>query len=661
MHMYKDELKKFSKSIWFFPAVLLIPLLLLTVFKISGSSIGIYNSFFYGSSKQDANLIVGQPRSIRSDEWLVASQQIAAQAASNFPRENVDIGNGQDMTTLDVPYKEWSVLFKPHNLVFFVLPFDFAFAFRWWAFAYLLIVSAYLFIVTLLPSRRLFAALTSVAFLFSPFVQWWYAYGTFASLYFSLFIITAGILLLRSPRLKAKLAWGFLIAYLLGCLFLVLYPPFQIVCGIIVLGLLIAFLVETSSSDKQALKQNILVALMAGILGISILGAFVITRLDVINTINSTAYPGQRIQLSGGYEVKHLFMGHLAPQHQSDEKSQKYDFKKEGITNQSEAAGFLMVSTFLVIPSLAMLRGTRKTATSRDWPLLITCLLSLMLLAQLFINQFNVFAKLLLLDKVPHNRLLIGFGLLGIVHLTLFIRHQEKFKDFKFSRVFVWIYVTVVLLLQLYLSHYAIVNFPGFIGAPKALILSLILPISLYFLLTRRYIMSAILLLLFSVASSIQVHPLYRGVDPLVENPLSTTIHRLSSKQPGKWAAESIILENMAAVNGAPSLSGVYAFPQENIWVKLDNGQEELESYNRYAHANFSFDRDQTQSVPSNISLISPDNFVIKTEACSSFIKLNAVRFIIALSPIKDSTGCLVLASKIDYSAMPLYIYELQY
>ena len=70
---------------------------------------------------------------------------------------------------IDVPYKDWSELFKPHNLVFFVLPFDNAFAFKWWVMSYLLLLSCYFFILALLPKKKFLAVTISLALLFSPF------------------------------------------------------------------------------------------------------------------------------------------------------------------------------------------------------------------------------------------------------------------------------------------------------------------------------------------------------------------------------------------------------------------------------------------------------------------------------------------------------------
>src|SRR3990167_10013222 len=129
----KTSIRKFFGSIWLFPITLTLLLMVLTVFKISGSSLGVYHTLFYGEISKDNNLLINKPQSIRSDEWLVNTQMTLAQKNNDFARINKNIGNGQDLSILvDAPYKEWSVIFKPQNLAFFFIPFDNAFAFKWW-------------------------------------------------------------------------------------------------------------------------------------------------------------------------------------------------------------------------------------------------------------------------------------------------------------------------------------------------------------------------------------------------------------------------------------------------------------------------------------------------------------------------------------------------
>ncbi len=117
----KSHKKRYSKlinSVWIFPAILTLLLIVFTVFKISGSSIGIYQNYFYPGQK-DNNLIAGTPQSIRSDEFLNNTQMTIAQSKNHFAQINKNLGYGENMSLVeDSPYKSWSELFKPHNSAF---------------------------------------------------------------------------------------------------------------------------------------------------------------------------------------------------------------------------------------------------------------------------------------------------------------------------------------------------------------------------------------------------------------------------------------------------------------------------------------------------------------------------------------------------------------
>jgi hypothetical protein len=68
--LLNNKSKKFLRGIWLFPAICTVVLILLTFFKVSGSSIGAYYPAFYGSQKDPA-LLLNKFRGVRSDEWVV--------------------------------------------------------------------------------------------------------------------------------------------------------------------------------------------------------------------------------------------------------------------------------------------------------------------------------------------------------------------------------------------------------------------------------------------------------------------------------------------------------------------------------------------------------------------------------------------------------------
>jgi hypothetical protein len=153
---FKETLSSFSsflykKQGWIFPVIVLSALISLSTLQISGTSAGIYD---YLLGKKPVNLIAGKPRPIRSDEWVVTTPFAVSQYNNGMPAKSKDIGIGQDMSIVaDAPYTDWSMLFRPHNLIFFLLPIGFAFAFKWWLLSAGLALSVYIFVLFLYPRK----------------------------------------------------------------------------------------------------------------------------------------------------------------------------------------------------------------------------------------------------------------------------------------------------------------------------------------------------------------------------------------------------------------------------------------------------------------------------------------------------------------------------
>lgn len=654
------RLKHFLRSVWLFPAILTLVLIILTSLRISGSSIGVYHSYFYGQQKDPA-LILNIPRSIRSDEWVVNTQMTIAQKNDSFSKINNNIGNGEDMSVLtDAPYKDWSEIFKPHNWSFFILPFDYAFAFKWWIMAYLLIVSCYFFVLAILPGRRLIAMALSLALLFSPFVQWWYQYATLGPIYYSLFSAAIIIHLMRQKKTWRIALLAALLAYLVTCMALVLYPPFQIPCALVLGMFTIGYLIEDRRllPTKDWLKKVCVLAVslvVAGLLSLT----FILTRASTVHTIVNTAYPGKRIIRSGGFDFAHLLSGNLDFQLQFSHHASKYQLPTHGLTNQSENSNFILLEPFLVLPAFYLLYKGRKIRKPMDWPLLFTTCAFLFALFWLFVPQLSLPGKLLLLNKVPHVRLLIGLGLLNIMQVVLFIRRMQDYKGRLVSRNTVLIYVILVFVTELLLGVHAMRSFNGFIGLYKVILLSIPIPLIVYALLNKRFLLGSLGFLVFSIFSSVLINPIYRGTSVLTNAPLSTAIRKISQQNNGRWAIEPTYLENFAIINGARSLSGVYAYPQLQLWEPIDKGVHQT-IYNRYANVTFNFDRTPNKRVPTSLELPSLDHFSVTTEPCSNFLKINKVSFLLTEVPLSYQDKCVRITDIVNYPSHTYYIYRLR-
>jgi hypothetical protein len=524
--------------------------------------------------------------------------------------------------------------------------------------AYLLVLSCYFFVLLLFPKKRLMAAAISLALLFSPFIQWWYQYITLAPIYYSLFLLVAFMKLLKAEATKHKVLWGLAMAYLLTCFILVLYPPFQIACAMAAGAFAVGYLLNQRREmpTKLFLKNIGVLAASIAVAGILSL-LFIYTRHDAINRIQNTAYPGKRIISSGGYEFAHLFSGHLDFQLQFESKAIKYQWPKNGLTNQSEDSNFVLFMPFLIAPFSYLAYKQYRKKRQLDWVFIGLSLTFLGFIGWLFVPHIPLaLSKLTLLSKVPQGRLIIGLGLLNLLMLVAFM---SKFKDIKekvFPRKLVLLYAVIIFIIELALALHAKNTFPGFIGIYRCIAFSLPVPVIVYLLLTKRFEWAAIGFMAFSIFMTMGVHPFYRGTDIITDSQLSRDIKKIASKDSSNWGVEDAYLENFAFLNGAHSLSGIFSYPQLDIWSQINGADPTI--YNRYAHTNFTFYRDAGQT-PTRVELTGGDHFGVDTEPCGSFLKQNNVRFLLTDVPLDGQDTCLQVVEKIDYPARTVYIYHI--
>ena len=651
--VFGHRLKLMLSPIWLFPSILIIALVTLTFLRISGSSVGIY-SILNGYSK-DSSAILGSPRGVRSDEWLVNTQMTVAQANNGFKRINANIGNGQDMSLIyDVPYKDWSAVFKPQNLAFFVMPLENAFAFKWWFLGLILVASCYLLCLELFPTKILRSVLVASLVGLSPMVFWWYQSITILSLAYSFLIILLALRFLKTKSSKTRLGYSVALSYTLVCFGLLLYPPFQIPCLIAVIVFLIAWILDNYPGRAKLRSVLALWPYLIFIITLIVVvgGLFYSTRKDIIRTIEHTAYPGSRIITSGGPTPLLSFSSFLSPNLEYDNKA-----ASGYLGNQSEASNFLFIAPYLIIPSLFLIIRQRREAKKTLWGLLSINVLILFFLIRMYLvtpSWVEPIYRILLLDKVPNTRLLLGLGFAGVLQLILIMK---TFDEVSLKKREVRIVATVgalsSLVVMLGVGVYTMHHFPVFIASfSKVLVFSLWIFLGIFLILQKRFAFGISVLILFSVLSVYRVDPLYRGLAPLTKSPITQAIQ--SYPNTGRWIVlNDRLLINFPIVSDRHSLSSVYFYPQLKLWEQLDKSKEYDFVYNRFAHVVFSDDPGMTAP----FTLKYADNFLVKFDPCGQFLQTNA-KYV--LSPKKISQQCVDFKQSIDLPGRQLYIYEIK-
>ena len=647
-----------------FPLLVVFIFAILVIFGISGSSVGIYDRTFNGMDHNDPNLLIGSPQQIRSDEWTVTTQMVIAQSAENYPGSNPNIGHGQNMNViLDVPSSDWSQIFRPQNWSFFVLPLENAFAFKWWFHSVILLLSAYFFVLFLLPKRYLWASLLAVIITFAGFLQWWYG-STLSMIAYLLLVALLYMIFINTKSTRTRIVASLGATYTLLCFALMLYPPFQIPCAFALVAFIVGY-----TMHKFSLKGFWSFLKSTWPFFIFIIGATLLVILvffaqnkSTIDTVQNTTYPGKRIVESGGYSVSHILSGSLGSQFLKEPRANNYKDEAADALNQSESSTFIFISFFLLLPLAYVYLKDRKFFVKNKYiylPIALMCGTAL-LLVWLFIPGLSLFGNITKLSTVPLNRAIMGLGLLNFLGLVTFVWIYSKSK-FKITNIKAIIYSLAVfgVLVLIHLSiHY---RMPGFIGGYLSVALAVPVPFVIYFLLRKYFAIALGILALFTLYIGLTVNPLYTGLDILTKNPISNYIQN-SPDDGTYWIAEDIFLENIAIMSGRPSLSGVYTSPQVSIWESIDNGKEEFR-YNRYAHVSFNLDKDTTvMNSTGFVKEAGPDQLVVKTEICSDFIKKSGVRHIVSSATYTtNDQSCISNIDKVKLENSSFFIYELKF
>lgn len=653
--------QKLYKSVWLFPVCLLLLFSVFVIFKISGTSIGYYQQLLNGSNSKDSSLVSGSPRGIRSDEWLVWTQLTISQSKNGFDKYNPDLGSGRDLSLhFEIPTDDWSAVFKPQNWSFLILPLEYAFAFKWWYLMFVLICGAYFFALRFLPGKCLLSALLATAFAFSPFVLWWYQSPVLGVMGYGFFILLLVMQIIEGkevPRINnKKLSSGLMVVALsfLGmCFAVILYPPFQISIALMIVAFSIGYLLKARYNlqvpYKTLFKRVALLALAAGLVLFTSF-IFINDKKDIISSLSDSVYPGERVVPSGSTKNNPFatFGGFLTPLLQSSSRASNY------YTNQSEASQFILLSPFLIVPAIFLLVYQYKRDKKINWLLFVLVMTAVLLMLRVYVGFGDSIYKLLLLDKVPHRRLMIAFGFLGYIMTVVYLAQVKSLNIKKrHMRVFSYIYASVLFAGMITLAVIAVRRYPQFvIRHREGLFLAVSFSAIYYFLIRGWRILFAFSLLGFTMLSSFRAMPLYQGLGPLYNSQLVSTIEKVSEPEDDWIVVGQFLFEQVPLITGNRSFSGVQIYPVESFWIDK-YGEQYKYQFDRKGHITY---RNSAIDQP-GVELIHTNQIQINFSCKDTFI-MQEVEYVLSETPITNKQ-CVKLLETVSYPAKQFYIYKL--
>lgn len=615
-----------------FPVLMFGLAILLGFLGIQGSSLSIYGTE-NGQTAEEAGLLEGPARPIRSDEWFVRTPWVLAQEATDHPATILGGMGDHDAGFLyDLPTSDWQTLLRPHTGSYLILGPERGLALEWWAMYFVQMVGVYA--LALAISRKpLISSAAALMMAASPATQWWTVTIACTTVGYGCLAGALTIWAARCQQLGRRLIVATAAGLAAAAFLVTLYPPWQIGVAIAVGPITLATIVRDGWSTKESLRrQAVPVAQVLGLVALLcmvLFGSFLIQHQDAITALTQTVYPGQRTNTEGGSaDPVSVFSSFL------DSYSARADTSTVNGTNQSENSSGLAL--ILPVAVLVTLLSQRRRVWRRAESLPLAALLcsGAITASWMFLPLPAALGAPLLLNRVPASRLALSFALLGVLSLVLFIDWKEMNQlpttvQARFGAVAVF-----AAALSWAAGQYRVQDLPAHL--PTAAALVLLVSLGVFLALGSRPMAGLAILVAFSLWQAHLINPVQDGVAALIDTPLNVAIEKVQP-EPSEdgWVllGDNATAAGILTASGVNHVSSVSPYPDVDAWRVLDPEERSKDTWNRYAR--LSFEAIESGADP-RISLLGPDSVLVSIDPCDDRLEELKVRYLVSTTPIGE-------------------------
>ena len=570
----KFDLNLIWRKLYLFTAYLFIGFI---VFNIHTSSIGIWKN--YVTFAPTSGVWLGEPKAIRSDEWLVQTPLIASEVARNFSLENQSLGADGSSLVAGVPVNKIYGYLQPRYWGFYLFGFEkgLSWLYSWRIFG--LLFSGFV-LFSLVTKKDFYLSILGSFWVFlSPFTQWWFGtnlpdmligmMGGVSSLYF----------LISSKRPLHLILSAFSLFIFTITFVFALYPPFQLplfYLGVfILLGLFIRDLPSYKENNFWKIKAPLISLVL--ICAAMVLLVWYFQAKSIITIVQSSAYPGARVSLGGDFSLDRLFVG-LFGQFLSENS---YPLV---LGNVCEAASFLLLFPLAWITMVYI--GIRY----RKFDTLNICLsiYLVLMIAWMFLGFPKWLAVGSQFSMSPPYRSVVGLGIGSIfLVLSVFASNKSYFERLRQTKVvLISLYVSGIILIAGMLFYLRNGYMDYF--SPALLWFSLFLfAVWTYSFFAGNKKLFIIVTAIFFV-NGFWVNPISSGVSVLKNSELKVLIQEEQSSNSGLWmVSPGTVYPQYFKALGANVWNGVRFISSPDEMKSIDPNGSERDIWYRYAHISF--------------------------------------------------------------------------
>jgi hypothetical protein len=591
-------------------------------FRLNGSSTFIWQGVL-NDQRNPGGLVAGAPESVRSDEWLVWTPALIAQANRGFPVENPSLGAGRAPFLYSLPVRHYSMLFRPQLYGFFLFNLEWGYSWYWNIKVFGLLISMFLLLRTLTRNSGL-ALFGSLWLFLSNYIQWWFSCPPMLPEMLSSWALAiVAVLFLIQPRtLMQRIAASVVLLISSVNFVLCLYPPFQIPLAYLGLAIVVTSVVvrENRTSVRANWVGLVCLAASLAVAAIALVPFFVELR-PTLNLLSTTSYPGQRRSHGGQLSWMQVFSGLMNFFNTEQAFPEKLD-QPNGAANF-----FPLWIPVLACTARALFKEPRKYGAA-----IATFAVLVVLSLYALCPWPGWLCQATLLSFCTEERLLLTIGIANVFFVILawpVLRQQIAAMSARYFLVVVGAWACVI---SLYLWQAEPSN-PVFL-VPWRILMFFGLAVGLVILLlkTPNKIFAATFIGLLALSNGL-VNPVMSGLRPIVDATPARSIQNLIRDDPtAAWAAyESNQHSEFLMAMGADVVSGVKTVPDLEFCRRLDPEGRFDSVYNRYSFAFFVFNPKTDEinirsgGFPVHLVRIHPRNRVLRARNVRYFVFSRAI------------------------------------
>ena len=517
-------------------------------------------------------VIMGIPRGIRSDEWMVQTPYFISQMTTKRKLVNPTYGtSGMNMiVAYNAPVNHISIIGKPFNWGALFLSPSRALSWYWCFKVVTFILLAFEFAMILTKGNKGLSFVASIVITYIPAVQWWFMQHLGDVVWYSLLAIVTIFHYFHSRKTGAKLVFAALLSISLIGFILVIYPAFQVVFAYIILAYFLVTFVQT-------LKQKVLtkrdwfimsgtVLMTGGILGLSLYQS-----MDGLLGSLQTVYPGSRLS-QGGEESLGVFvttfLNFLLP------------FQTPAMLNQVELSSSVNFFPFLLLTLPLVIK---KDKVRENWFGLFLTGYSLFLLLFTMVGVPAWFSKITLFSYVTSSRSWQAFAVIAVFVSIWYVNLVWQMEWKKVLRQV--LPVSLIGFSALGLLVVATTSYQTYQARSMTLFLAVLVYLVFVFALLRLKKLFAVGFLAMALWTGFTVNPLVQGLGVVEDKSLTVAIKKIVAEDgDALWMTDNNMLYNYPQMFGAKMLNGVRFYPDKSEMTQLDPSHRYEQQWNRYSH-----------------------------------------------------------------------------